>query len=172
MKTSVSIQEKQAFLKWFMQYIEIESYEMNWFLQDLMDDERALLYVHFVQDVQFCPKGIIISTTERNDTSFLFFKGNVYTDDVYTAYHELHLYHDEAIYFQMNFPNSSDNTLLKTVLEDDKSFIYQTKLVTEEILELASIEGKKNYIKKEINKALENLDYDNFMYYSTLLKEM
>lgn len=56
MKFPVSIQDKKDFLHWFIQYQNIEAHDMNWFLNDLLDDERALFYVHFVQNIQYCPK--------------------------------------------------------------------------------------------------------------------
>lgn len=172
MHISVSIQDKKDFLKWFIQHHNIEAHEMNWFLEELIDDERALFYVHFVQDIQYCPKGIVITTTETEDVSFLFFKGNVQTEDVYTAYHELQLYQDEAIYVQMNFPQRTKNRLYQTVLEDDVSFYQQTKAVTEKLLAHSLLVGRKNFLEQEINKALENLDYEKFMMYSSQLKEI
>lgn len=172
MKIPVSIQHKKDFLQWFIQHCKIERHEMNWFLNDLVEDERALFYVHFVQDIEYCPKGIIISASHSKEISFLFFKGNVQTEDVYTAYHELQLYQDEAIYFQVNFPRSEGNELYQSVLEDDISVLQQTKIVTEELLSHSLLVGKKRFLEKEINKALENNDYEKFMYYSAQYKEI
>jgi len=172
MKIPVSIQKKKDFLQWFMQTYNIEAYEMNWFLQELLENERVLFHVHFVQEIQYCPKGIIISTDETNDVNFLFFKENVQTNDVYTAYHELHLYYNEAFYIQMNFPYSKQNNLYQNVLENEISYDYKMKEQTEEILTHLLYEGKVKYVKKEIDNALANGNVEKFLHYSTILKTL
>src|SRR5690625_3045213 len=118
MHTSVSIYAKKQFLQWFISHYPTNSHEINWFLEDLLEDERALFYLRFVRHIENCPKGIIISTQTFADLSFLFFKGSVQTTDVYTAYHEFNLYNEEKLYIQVNFIQQIYHTIYEDFLKE------------------------------------------------------
>lgn len=172
MNIPVSIRDKQDFLQWFLTNHPTEAHDVNWFLNDLLDDEQALFYVHFVQDIQYCPKGIILRASEQDEITFTFYKGNVQTNNVYTAYHERQLYRDEALFIQIDFPGKHNNKLYRAVLEDEISFKQEIRVMTEQILTHSLQEGKKKYIEEEINRALETRDYERFIHYSAQLKKL
>lgn len=172
MEVSVTAKEKREFLKWFLQHHSTDFYEISWFLEELMVDKRILDSIHFVQTTEDCPKGIIISKQPTEQFSFIFFKGNVSTEDVYTAYHEVHLYKYEKMFIQMNFPGSKQNLLYQSVLEADKLFQRQAKEKADVLLDKLLYEGKLLHLEKEINVALETGNHDAFMMYSNQLKEL
>ncbi|HLR71890.1 MAG TPA: YpiB family protein [Pseudogracilibacillus sp.] len=172
MQVPVSIQTKKLFLQWFISHYKMKNEEIIWLFEDLLENERALFYLHFVQDITYCPKGIIISTQALNNLSFLFFKGHVQTNDVYTAYHELHLYDEEACYIQINLPIHEQNYLFEAVLEEEFLFRENDKITAEHLLNHLEGEGEKRLFKQEINKALDELDYNRFLYYSNRLKDL
>lgn len=171
MQNPVSIQAKKQFLQWFISHYKMNTQEVNWFLEDLIEDERALFHLHFVQDIEHCPKGIIISTHVPDDVSFLFFKGSVQTNDVYTAYHELHLYHEEAFYVQINFPQSNLHSLYKAVLEEEMMQREKDKVYAEQLLKHLLMQGEKQTLEREVNEALDSSDSAKFIHYSTQLKK-
>src|SRR5690625_3815497 len=111
MQIRVSIKSKKLFLHWLIHHEILKTAEINWFLEELLVDERTLSHVHFVSNIEHCPKGIIISTQAENKDSFLFFKGSIQTTDIYTAYHELHLYHEEPFYVQVTLPQEEEHPL-------------------------------------------------------------
>lgn len=170
MDVSVSIQEKKDFLTWFIQKHEMLSDELNWFIQDLLDDHRTLEYVHFVERVEDCPKGIVITIRQDGDLSFLFFKGKVRTNDIYTAYHELQLYQEDHIFVKVNFPDDRRNTLYQAVLEADHAFRREVKQVTEQLLHKVATEGEITILQQEIDRSLLEKDYESFMYFTSRLK--
>ncbi len=170
MSAPISIQSKKHFLQWFISHYNVKVQEINWFLEDLVVDERALQNLHFVHDIKHCPKGIIISTLEE-DRNFLFFKGNVRTNDVYTAYHELHLYHEEAFYIQIDFPEKNSHPLYKAVIEEELLQLEMDKQYTESLLNELLVKGKEKYLHQEINKALDHKDINKFFHYSSKLKD-
>src|SRR5690625_5246986 len=135
MQTSVSIQAKKQFLQWFISHYTVNIKEVNWFFEELLEDERALFYLHFVQQIEDCPKGIIISTQTMDDLSFKFFKGSVETSDVYTAYHELNLYHEEKFYIKVNFPHKHYHPLYRAVLEEETLLLEKDKIYAENLLQ-------------------------------------
>ncbi|MEI3604741.1 YpiB family protein [Pseudogracilibacillus sp. SE30717A] len=172
MQLPISIQAKKYFLKWFIRYFDIHSDDINWFLEDLLEDEQALLNIHFVRNIEHCPKGVIISTQESNNTSFTFFKGAIQTEDVYTAYHELHLYYEEAFYVQINFPECESHPLYKCVLEEEKIQTEKDSQYANDLLQFLLVKGKKQYFEEKIDEALQKGDKQSFFYYSTKLKAL
>lgn len=172
MNVPISIEKKRAFLNWFMHHHKVKAHDMDWFLKDLFEDEQALSHLHFVDDITDCPKGIIITSHLNDQITFRFFKGSVQTEDVYTAYHEMNLYQNEPIFIQMTFPFCSHNKFYQDVIEDDTQTQREIKTTTEELLNKMLQQGRDTFLKKEINLALENRDYDKFMYYSSQLKAL
>ena len=170
MQISVSIQAKKHFLQWFISHYQIETEEINWFIENLIEDERALFYLNFVQNIKQCPKGIIISILQTEKLFFQFFKGAVQTNDVYTVYHELHLYQDEPMYIQINFPQKDTNILYQAVLEEDAFQTEQDQFNAEKILTYLLSQGKKEYVKREIDNALDQRDLKKFNRFSKKLK--
>lgn len=172
MDISVSIQEKKEFLTWFLQKHEMHSEELNWFIQDLLDDQRTLEYVHFVERMKDCPKGIMITIRPAGNLSFVFFKGKVRTNDIYTAYHELQLYQQENMFVNVNFPEKEQNILYQAVLEADYAFRQEISRVTEQLLHKITREGEVAYLEREIDRSLFAEDYGAFMYFSNRLKTL
>lgn len=172
MTVPVSIEKKRAFLHWFIMHHKVEAHDMDWFLKDLMDNEQALEHVHFIDDITDCPKGIIITSHLNEQISFQFFKGNVRTDDVYTAYHEMNLYQEESIFIQINFPFCSQNSLYQAVIEDDVYAKTNIKFTTEKLLNHTLKQGRREFIMKEINIALDKRDQKQFIYYTSLLLDL
>lgn len=172
MTVPVSNEKKRAFLHWFMRHHKVEAHDMDWFLKDLLDDEQALIHLHFVDDITDCPKGIIITSHLNEQITFQFFKGKVRTDNVYTAYHEMNLYQEEPIFIQITFPFCSQNSLYQEVIEDDVQTKLDIKSTTEKILNQTLKQGRREFLMKEINLALEKRNQEQFMYYSSQLKEL
>lgn len=172
MNISVTVREKKEFLTWLMDYLKQESYEINWFLNDLYENEYALEHICFVPNVKDFPKGILLAKGLQDHVTFHFFKGNVRTSDVYTAYHELQLYHTEQFYIQVDLPESQINTLYYTVLGPEADFGEKIKRNTDELLNTLLYTGRQSFLNKKINWALEQGNHDAFIFYSNQLNAM
>lgn len=172
MSVPVSIQKKQAFLYWMIDHLNVEAHDISWFLRDLIENEQALHQVHFVDDITDCPKGIIITSHLNDQIFFQFFKGRVRTENVYTAYHEINLYQNEPIFVQINFPFSNQHKLYQDVIEDDVLTQLELKAQADKILNYTLQQGRRNFLMKEINLALEHRNHERFMYYSSQLREL
>ncbi len=172
MTIPVSIEKKRAFLHWFMQHHKVKEHDIEWFLKDLCDNDLALSHVRFVDDIMNCPKGIIITSHLNEQISFKFFKGKVTTDNVYTAYHEMNLYQHELIFIQLTFPFCTHSTLYQDVIEDGLETQMEIKEIAEAVLENTLTQGRESFLKGQINHALEERDYEQFMYYSSQLKKL
>lgn len=172
MQSPVSIQTKQAFLQWFIESHGEGNAELEWFMRELIDDERALFYIHFVDKIQYCPKGMILDVKSKEDVSFCFFKEHVQTDDVYTAYHEINLYHQEAFFIQIQFSQGDRPHLYDIVVENNQSYDYDLKQETENLLTYLLTTGKEKYVREEIDLALETGDKERFYFLSNMLQEL
>ena len=168
----VSIEQKRTFLYWFMYHHKVQAHDLEWFLNDLLEDNQALTQIHFVDDITDCPKGIIITSHLNEQISFTFFKNHVKTSNVYTAYHEMNLHKNEALFIQVNFPFCTHNELYQAVIEDGVEVKSALTESTEEILHQTIQQDRQTFLKNQINQALEQEDHEAFMYYSSQLKEL
>lgn len=169
---SVKIIQKKYFLKWIKENFYLEEEELDWFLEDLIEDDQLLEKLHFVQDIEHCPKGIIITSSGIQSLSFLFFKGGVYTEDVYTAYHELQLYREEAFFIKVNLPNIYDHRLYHALLEDDMMEKEKDEKIADQLLSQLLLEGKVKRVETAINQALDDGDVHRFKELSNQLIQL
>src|SRR5699024_8787945 len=133
---------------------------------------QLLTKLHFVQDIEHCPKGMIVSTSGVSGLSFLFFKGGVYTEDVYTAYHELQLYREEAFYIKVNLPEFFQNSLYYSLLEDEQKERENDSELANDMLEHLLLDGKLQRLERAINVALDQRDDVQFKKLSIKYQEL
>lgn len=166
-----SLKYKKRFLRWFMNNQLTEESDVNWFLEDLLVDEHALNRIRFVDQIEASPKGMIISTFPE-DVPFVFFKGSIESDNVYTAYHELQLYDDEPFYVQIKFPQIEKNRLYQLLLREERTAHRKNKAIATHLLDhLLEVEKKQSILQK-INWALDTKNEAMFHYYSEQLKKI
>lgn len=166
-----SLKYKKRFLRWFINHQLSENDDVSWFLDDLLADEKALHRIRFVENIDSSPKGMIISTVP-GDEPFIFFKGSVQSDNVYTAYHELQLYDNEPLYVQIKFPSIEKNKLYQMLLREEKSYTKRNKAIATHLLDHLLQKEKKAQLIEKIDWALDTKNKEMFMYYSTELKKL
>lgn len=168
MNSSVSIQEKKLFLEWLMSKFEAEQY--TWLLEEIIEDERKLEIIRFVDSLEGCHKGIFMTFEGALGVRFLFFKGHIKTRDVYTAFHELQLHKDETYYIAVDFPNKDSNLLYKSVMEADDAEKEHMAQVAEDLLGQLLTEKRIQHLEDKINTALDHGDVAAFQNYTKQLK--
>lgn len=166
-----SIKYKKRFLRWFITHQLTEEDDVSWFLDDLLVDERALLRIRFVENIEASPKGMIISTMP-GEKPFLFFKGSIKTENVYTAYHELQLHEDEPFYVKIKFPSIEKNRLYQMLLREERSYEKRNKAVATHLLNHLLYQEEKQSLIEKIDWALDTKNKEMFNYYSNQLKNM
>ena len=67
---NVNVLEKKRFINWFLNNYQLKRRESVWILNYLMNHERVLEHVHFVDEARLCPKGVVISTKCVDDPPF------------------------------------------------------------------------------------------------------
>ncbi|NSL52282.1 ReoY family proteolytic degradation factor [Calidifontibacillus erzurumensis] len=178
MSTPVSVSEKKEFVRWFLNNYQLKRRECVWILNYLMSHDQLLEKVHFVEQAAFCPRGIIMSTHCVDDVPFRFYKDNVMTTDAEKSFHDIRLNRDQDIYIQLNFKSSFSCAKYVAVLEENK-FIPNHLLINEkdqqlaqQFLEESLLSFQKNRLLKQIDEALDNLDFDKFMVLSAQLNSL
>mgnify|MGYP001241812545 CR=1 FL=1 len=166
-----SVKYKKRFLRWFLNTQLTEENDVTWFLEDLLVDDQALSRLRFVEKLDQSPKGIIISTLPE-DEPFIFFKGSVQSDNVYTAYHELQLYDDELFYVQIKFPRLEHNRLYQMLLREERTAERKNKAIATHLLNHLLKTEQEALIREKIDWALDTKNEAMFHHYVKELKDL
>lgn len=165
---TVNVLEKKRFINWFLNNYQLKRRESVWILNYLMNHERVLEHVHFVDEARLCPKGVVISTKCVDDPPFRFYKEQVMTSDPEKSFHDIRLNDKETIYIQLNFANSHRCHRYAAVLEEnpylpkDYYITEKDKRVAEQFLTNLIYDFQIKKIHEEIDKALDVGDKDKF----------
>ncbi|KRG12505.1 ReoY family proteolytic degradation factor [Lederbergia galactosidilytica] len=168
METPVSVNEKKEFIRWFLNRYQLKRRESVWILNYLMSHEQLLQKVHFVEDAQFCPRGLVMSTHCSREVPFRFYKENIMTTDAEKSFHDIRLNREEEIYIQINFRAAHLSYQYAAVLEENP--YIQTKVLlsekdrkyAEDFLNQSILLHQKEKIQKEIDAALDQRDKTKF----------
>ncbi|MBM7598367.1 uncharacterized protein YpiB (UPF0302 family) [Virgibacillus halotolerans] len=169
MQTPVSVQDKKAFIQWFLNHYQLKKRESVWILNYLVNHHDLLVNVHFVRDAKFCPRGIVMTSHCSNEAPFRFYKNHLVTTDAEKSFHDIRLNQQEPLYLQLNFDKSYQNASYVAVLEQnpfipEEYFITKDdKVVAENLLNQTLYNYKKNILMREINRSLDNMDQGKFM---------
>ncbi|MGE8077881.1 ReoY family proteolytic degradation factor [Peribacillus loiseleuriae] len=175
MAAPVSVNEKKDFIRWFLNHYQLKRRECVWILNYLMSHDQLMKKVHFVENAQYCPRGLIMSTHCVDEAPFRFYKSNIMTTDAEKSFHDIRLNRDEDIYIQLNFKSSYSSYHYAAVLEENPFMPKSTgsnerdKLMAEKFLENSLATFQKERILKAIDNALDQNDKETFY---SLTKEL
>jgi uncharacterized protein YpiB (UPF0302 family) len=178
MNAPVSVNEKKDFIRWFLNHYQLKRRECVWILNYLMSHDQLMEKVHFVEQAQFCPRGIVMSTHCVDEVPFRFYKENVMTTDAEKSFHDIRLNRDEDIYIQLNFRSSYKAPQFAAVLEENPFMPRNLQLsekerqIAEEFL-VSSIERfQKEKLYEQIDAALDRNDKEMFQKLTDQLKKL
>ncbi|MFD1849525.1 ReoY family proteolytic degradation factor [Oceanobacillus bengalensis] len=178
MTTPVSVQDKKSFIKWFLKHFQLKKRESVWILNYILNHNQVLENVHFVRDVKFCPRGIIITSQCSSEVPFRFYKNHLVTTDAEKSFHDVRLNQDEPLYIQLNFKKAHQNAIYASVIEenpfipDDYFITSKDRALAKKILDKTIFDSKKKKLLKEIDQALDELDQEKFMKLSIELNNL
>ncbi|WP_141433330.1 ReoY family proteolytic degradation factor [Bacillus sp. 03113] len=178
MKTPVSVNEKKDFIRWFLNHYQLKRRECVWILNYLMSHDQLMEKVHFVEQAQFCPRGLVMSTHCVDEVPFRFYKENVITTDAEKSFHDIRLNRDEDIFIQLNFYSSNKAHQYAAVLEENP-FMPQNlqvsekdRMVAEKFLAYSMEAFQKEKLLQLIDEALDQKDEKAFQILTEQLKSM
>lgn len=178
METSVSNKDKKTFLRWFLKRFDLKRRECVWILNYIVGHEELLSRVHFVEDAHYCPRAIVMSTTESSGIPFRFYKDNIMTADPEKSFHDLRMNVEQDIYIQLNFPKQPPTDLYLVVLEENEyvpSYMQissEDKKVAQSMLQKSMYEFQQQKLLANIDAALDAGDKEAFLTLSTQLKQL
>lgn len=178
METSVSNKDKKTFVRWFLKRFDLKRRECVWILNYIVGHEELLSRVHFVEDAHYCPRAIVMSTTESSGIPFRFYKGNIMTADPEKSFHDLRMNIEQDIYIQLNFPKQPPTDLYLVVLEENPyipSYMQissEDKKVAQSMLQKSMYEFQQQKLLADIDAALDAGDKEAFLTLSAQLKQL
>lgn len=178
MKASVTNLEKKAFIRWFLKRYDMKRRECVWVLNYIIGHDDLLEKIHFVEEAHFCPRAMVMSTTDSSGIPFRFYKGNIMTADAEKSFHDLRLNADEEMYIQLNFPKIPPNPTYLAVLEENP-FIprylqsnFGDKEVAEQLLEASMRVFQEETLLKQIDEAIDQGNKELFLQLSEQLNDI
>ncbi|MUV39782.1 UPF0302 protein [Lentibacillus sp. JNUCC-1] len=178
MQTPISAHDKKSFIKWFLNHYQLKKRESVWILNYLSNHPKILSNVHFVRDIKFCPRGIVITSHCSDHVPFRFYKKQVVTTDAEKSFHDIRLNQQEPLYIQLNFKNAHQNTFYAAVLEENP-FIPDAHFITKkdeinarQLLEHTLYQFQQEKLLAEINEALDRKDKQRFMDLAQQMEEI
>lgn len=166
---NVTVNEKKDFIRWFLNHYQMKRRECVWILNYLISHNQLMEKVHFVEDAQHCPRGLLMSTHCVDNVPFRFYTENVMTTDAEKAFHSIRLNRDEEIYIQLNFHNKQLSHQYVGIIEDNP-YLPKHLLVNKEdqsIVDKILEDSLKDFNRKKlmiaIDEALDNNDKESFM---------
>lgn len=169
MATPISVNEKKEFIRWFLNHYQLKRRECVWILNYLMSHDQLMANVHFVENAEYCPRGIIMSTQCVEDMPFRFYKDSVMTTDAEKSFHDIRLNRDEDIYIQLKFKAMHQSYQYAAVLEKNP-FVPDILQISEKERELADqfLQSTiKNFhiekLRKQIDQTLDEGNKEEFM---------
>ena len=178
MTTPVSVNEKKEFIRWFLNNYQLKRRECVWILNYLISHDQLMAKVHFVEDAEHCPRGIIMSTQCVDDVPFRFYKNSIMTTDAEKSFHDIRLNRDQDIFIELKFKGSHLSYQYAAVLEPNP-YVPDQIQISEKDRELAEMFLKasiknfhENRLRKEIDRALDEKDQLKFMQLTEKLKNI
>ena len=175
MQTPVSVNEKKEFIRWFLNHYQLKRRECVWILNYLMSHDSLMEKVHFVEQAEFCPRGIIMSTHCVDEVPFRFYKENIMTTDAEKSFHDIRLNKQQDLFIQLNFRSAYRSPEYAAVLETNPHIpkdLYENendKHLAEKVLEHSIATFQKDRLMKPIDEALDRHDQETF---NKLAKEL
>lgn len=82
--------------------------------------KRKIQFLIFlVEQAEFCPRGIIMSTHCVEEVPFRFYKENVMTTDAEKSFHDIRLNKQQDLFIQLNFRSAYSSPEYAAVLESN-----------------------------------------------------
>ncbi|KZZ86400.1 MULTISPECIES: ReoY family proteolytic degradation factor [Bacillaceae] len=168
MMTPVSVHEKKDFIRWFLNHYQLKRRECVWILNYLMSHDSLMERVHFVEQAQYCPRGIIMSTHCVEEVPFRFYKENVMTTDAEKSFHDIRLNREEELYIQINFRSAYQSPQYAAVMEGNPFMPKhlngneKDRIIAERVLESAIQTYQKDKLLQMIDDALDRHDEHAF----------
>lgn len=178
MAAPVSVHEKKDFIRWFLNHYQLKRRESVWILNYLMSHDQLMEHVHFVDDAQYCPRGMIMSSHCVDSAPFRFFKDNIMTTDAEKSFHDIRLNKEEDIFIELKFKGAQLSHQYAAVRVENPFMPKRTRLtekekeLAEQFLKWSVYEFQRDRLNEQIDAALDQGDKETFLRLTERLNEL
>ncbi|WP_095532803.1 ReoY family proteolytic degradation factor [Domibacillus mangrovi] len=178
MTAPVSAHEKKDFIRWFLNHYQLKRRESVWILNYLMSHDQLMENVHFVDDAQYCPRGMIMSAHCVDSAPFRFFKDNIMTTDAEKSFHDIRLNKEEDIFIELKFNGAPQSHQYAAVREENPFMPKQIRLtekekeLAEQFLKWSVYEFQRDRLNEKIDEALDRGDKECFLQLTDQLNDL
>ncbi|WP_239254535.1 ReoY family proteolytic degradation factor [Listeria ilorinensis] len=166
MKASISVDEKKEFIRWLISTHQMKMREAMWVLNYIAGHDQIMEYVHFVDDLEGVPRGLVLSAQGVENEPFRFSKGDVTTSDPEKAFHDIRLNWDEELFIKLHFEGALSSP--EYALVRDENPYLEVKLDKKEqqlavkFLNQSLADFSRAKLLEAIDEALDNRDEETF----------
>lgn len=178
MTSFVTIENKQHFVRWFLKNYQLKRREGVWILNFLLTNDNIMENVHFVENVQNCPRAMVMSTVDDDHVPFCFYKRAIMSTDAEKAFHDLRMNPHEPMYIQLNFSMLYPHMEYLAVLEDNPyspekiAQREQDELTITQLLDESLFTFQREQLLQAIDEALDQGDKARFLQLSQQLNQL
>ncbi|WP_088808556.1 MULTISPECIES: ReoY family proteolytic degradation factor [Listeria] len=176
MKASISVDEKKDFIRWLLNTHQMKMREAMWVLNYIAGHDQIIQYVHFVDDLEGCNRGLVLSAEGVDFEPFRFFKGKLTTSNPEKAFHDIRLNWDEELYIVLHFSDALSSPEYALVREDnphkDLQIGEEEQQLATDFLDRTLSSFMMESVQKEIDRAIDAGDKERFLELTAFLKEM
>ena len=178
MESAVSVNAKREFLQWFLKKYKLKRREGVWILNYIMTKDHLMQNVHFVEQVQYTPKGLLMTTECVDEIPFCFYKHHIRTTDAEKSFHDIRLNQHEEIYIELQFKSPQLVPKYMAVLEENPFVPQHLQVKESDRMEAEYVVKQSLYryevkkLKKQIDLALDEYNYETFIKLTKRLNEI
>lgn len=171
-------QRKREFLKWLLNNYHHENPSVDYLLNYLMTQPDIISIISFSDKVKDTPRGIYISFQNNDKQSFVYYKDHLKYTSSDQAFHDLrfsHRFADDVFYIEVDIPDMYQKLYYFDVFDENPYKKNQANDLNEELdnklNEISHSTGIK-MLKQEIDRALDNNQFEKVEYYLTQLEKL
>ncbi|MGL4696277.1 ReoY family proteolytic degradation factor [Enterococcus larvae] len=174
----INVADKKNFLVWLVNNISFSKREIIWILNYLINHEVILNNVTFVEQAEKTERGIQIASSEMEEEPIvLFIKGKMFTDTD-QIFHEIRMNWKDTLYLECFFSEAFQNAEYLSILEDNPFAPWKNNVSEETVQEIEAYFEREeqlarmNLLRNQIDRSLEDGDYESFLELSDELNRM
>lgn len=120
--SGVTVEQKKDFIRWFVGNYQLRRRECAWILSFLISFDQLMHKVHFVENTNKTPRGIIMSTYCVDDfplSSLRYYRNGEINTNAESCFHDIRLNRDDDLYVELNFKDKYNCKEYWEVLEEN-----------------------------------------------------
>lgn len=170
-------ERKRQFLIWLTMHYKHSNASVNYLLTYLSNHVDMMKHIKFSDGVKYSPRGIYISYQSHSTLPFIYYKDKLSYTLSEQAFHDIRLNHRlyrHDFYIELNIPNLYQELYRFDIFEENPYVpenIRALQYLEDNLYQLA-IEAKLNILNKNLNKALQDHNFDEVTYYLNQIEKL